>query len=171
MPFHYVRMGIMEYISKSVEETNQIATNFAKATLVKKDFGATVIGLSGELGAGKTTFMKAFAEALGVGGVIQSPTFVIMKIYKLKGASKKLQEEKNFKLAPCAFKLLIHIDAYRLETGEDLKKLGWDQIVSDKNNIICIEWPEKVGDILTPDIMIRFEHGKAGENQRKISIA
>jgi len=144
----------MQHTSNSVEETASIARGLLD-TLKQKENNALIIGLSGELGAGKTTFMKAFADALGIEETIQSPTFVIMKSYKLQAKS---------------FKLLFHIDAYRLDSGEDLLKLGWKEIVEDKDNIICIEWPERVLDVLTPDIMIRFEHGKEGENQRKISI-
>lgn len=151
----------MEYISESTEETSKIAREILD-TLKQKENGALVIGLSGELGAGKTTFMKAFAESLGIKETIQSPTFVIMKSYPLpfgEGAGGGV------------FKKLIHIDAYRLDSGEDLLKLGWKEIVGNKENLICIEWPELVQTVLTPDIMIRFEHGKEGENQRKISVA
>ncbi len=150
----------MEYTSNGIEETNKIATDFV-SSLKQKEDGALVIGLSGELGTGKTTFMKAFAESLGVKETIQSPTFVIMKIYKLPESS---------------FKHLVHIDAYRLESGEELLKLGWKELVEDKGNIICIEWPERLSGLLAPDIMIRFEHGEASktdqnrENQRKINI-
>jgi tRNA threonylcarbamoyladenosine biosynthesis protein TsaE len=156
----------MEFLSNSTEETAKIAANFAKATLAKSDFarkikpkevGATVIGLYGELGSGKTTFMKSFVKSLGVEETIQSPTFVIMKKYELK----------NFSLS--SFQTLIHIDAYRLDSGEDLLKLGWEKVVSDPKNLICIEWPEKVAEILSPHIVLKFEH--AGEQTRKISIA
>lgn len=159
----------MQYTSDSVEETAKIAKDFANSLEGAHQGRALVVGLSGELGVGKTTFMKAFAEALGIEDTIQSPTFVIMKKFSLKGASKKAQEE-NFQLSTFNFATLIHIDAYRLDKGEELLKLGWKEIVEDEDNIICIEWPERVLDLLTPDIMIRFEHGQEGENQRKISI-
>lgn len=149
----------MQYISNSTEETSKIAIEILD-TLKQKENGALVIGLSGELGAGKTTFMKAFAEALGVEETIQSPTFVIMKSYPLpfgEGAGGGV------------FKKLIHIDAYRLESGEDLLKLGWKEIVENRDNIICIEWPEKVSEILPNNyINIKFEH--VSENSRKIVL-
>ncbi len=149
----------MQYTSNSVEETSSVAKRLLD-TLKQKENGALVIGLSGELGAGKTTFMKAFAEALGVEETIQSPTFVIMKSYPLpfgEGAGGG------------AFKKLIHIDAYRLESGEDLLKLGWKEIAENRDNIICIEWPEKVSEILPSNyINIKFEH--VSENSRKIVL-
>lgn len=146
----------MEFLSKSLEETGKIAVNFAKATLAKFDSSgqATVVGFYGELGSGKTTFMKYLAEALGVKEAIQSPTFVIEKIYKLQSQH---------------FKYLIHIDAYRLDAGEDLLKLGWAEIVADPKNLICLEWPERVAEILPPHIVLKFEH--VSENERKISVA
>lgn len=152
----------MEFLSKSIEETAQIATSFCKEIKPKSD-GATVVGLYGELGSGKTTFMKSFAKSLGVEETIQSPTFVIMKRYKLKGASKKAQEKELSN-----FQTLIHIDAYRLDLGQDLIKLGWQEIISDSKNLICIEWPERVTDILFFHTKIYFKH--ISENERMIKI-
>jgi tRNA threonylcarbamoyladenosine biosynthesis protein TsaE len=90
---------------------------------------ATIIALYGDLGAGKTTFTKAFAKALGVGTVVTSPTFVIEKIYKL--------EEQ-------AFARLVHIDAYRLKGPEELVQIGWNIYSADSKNIIVVEWAEYV---------------------------
>lgn len=92
--------------------------------------GATLITLSGELGAGKTAFTKAVARALGVEEVVRSPTFVLEKIYLLPDIQP--------------FRRLIHIDAYRLENGNGLVTLGFDEIMKDTNNLILLEWPEKV---------------------------
>ena len=91
---------------------------------------ATIVTLSGELGAGKTTFVQGVARALGVEEVVTSPTFVIMKMYELENQ---------------AFKRLVHLDAYRLKGKEHLRVLGWDALVADPGNLICVEWPEKIG--------------------------
>lgn len=148
----------MQFISKNVKETAQIASDFAKkiTTISLEDDhqGATVIGLYGELGSGKTTFMKYLALNFGVVDTIQSPTFVIEKIYEL--------ENKNFKH-------LIHIDAYRLERAEEMLNLGWQEIIADPQNLICIEWSERIAGIMPPHIVIKFEH--VSETERKISIA
>lgn len=104
---------------------------------------ATVVGLSGELGSGKTTFVKGVARAFGVTQTVTSPTFVIQKIYKLEGQP---------------FRHLVHIDAYRLESAEELSVLGFNALLSDPGNLIIIEWPERVREILPPDIkMLHFE--------------
>ena len=90
--------------------------------------------LSGELGAGKTAFTKAVAQAFGVSEIVNSPTFVLEKIYDLPTGS--------------AFSKLIHIDAYRLESGAELAPLELGPLMKDMKNLILLEWPEKVADAL-----------------------
>lgn len=112
------------------------------ATL-KPGKAATVVTLSGALGAGKTTFAKGIAKALGVDETVSSPTFVIEKIYSLKDQ---------------LFSRLIHIDAYRLKNEHELETIGWKGIVSDPDNIIVMEWPEGVPNVIPKDaIGIRFD--------------
>jgi tRNA threonylcarbamoyl adenosine modification protein YjeE len=96
--------------------------------------GATLVTLSGELGAGKTAFSKAIAKELGVTEVVTSPTFVLEKIYMLPSGG--------------VFENLIHIDAYRLESGADLAPLGFDEVMRGAKNLVLLEWPEKVADAL-----------------------
>lgn len=97
---------------------------------------ATVLGLSGDLGAGKTTFTQQLASLLGVKEDVTSPTFVIEKIYDLP-------EPPLY-----GFKKLIHIDAYRLDSGAELLSLGFKELLNTPENLIIIEWPERVADIL-----------------------
>lgn len=148
-----------EFVSENVEDTKRIAEEFVNALIPDKS-KATIVGLYGDLGAGKTTFMKSVAEVLGIKETIQSPTFVIEKIYELENQ---------------IFKHLIHIDAYRLDSSEELLKLGWQEIIANPQNLICIEWPERVQGVMPLHIMIRFEHGQDSqensESHRKISIA
>jgi len=104
---------------------------------------ATVVGLYGDLGAGKTTFVQSAAKALGVGTHVSSPTFLILKSYKLSAKS---------------YKLLHHIDAYRLTHSDELKKLRFAELLSDPHNLIFVEWADRVVDLLPPDhIKISFE--------------
>ena len=112
------------------------ARRFVSA-LSKNDEGATVVTLAGELGAGKTAFTKAVAKALGVEDVVNSPTFVLEKIYGLPLGG--------------AFKHLVHIDAYRLEDGDNLSALGFDELVRDNENLIFVEWPERVRQVIPPE--------------------
>lgn len=124
---------------RTLEEFDTEAESFME-TFAPAPLGATLVTLSGELGAGKTAFTKAIAHALGVEEIVTSPTFVLEKIYMLSGKS---------------FKRLIHIDAYRLENGADLAPLGFGELMKDSSNLILLEWPEKVLDALpTPAVKI-----------------
>ncbi len=132
----------MEHISKSLEETRAVAEGFLEG--LKKGERATVVALSGELGSGKTAFSQFVGDILGVKETMQSPTFVLMKIYPI--------EYKGFKN-------LIHIDAYRLEKESELLHLGWEEIIKEPENLILIEWPERVNEIIPLDAQkISFAH-------------
>jgi len=120
----------MEKVLHSLEALQAEAASFALG-LSSKDAGATLVTLSGELGAGKTSFTQGVARALGVAGAVTSPTFVLMKIYPLENSS---------------FARLVHIDAYRLQGGKDLAPLGLDAIFADTSALVLLEWPEQVAD-------------------------
>ncbi len=120
----------------SQAEMQKESENFLK-TLMQKE-GATVLGLKGDLGAGKTTFTQSLARACGITETLTSPTFVIQKTYKIP--------------QPATFSSLIHIDAYRLESSDELLHLGFQELLQDPNNLICIEWPENVTEALPEDI-------------------
>ncbi len=143
----------MKTLSKSLDETSKLAQSFI-SSVQPSGLNATIVGLFGDLGAGKTTFTKACAETLGISETVSSPTFVIEKIYKLKNNP---------------FSHLIHIDAYRLESAEELIKLGWKEVSENPKNLILIEWPEKVKEALPNDMMkIYFEF--IDEKTRQITI-
>jgi len=147
----------MKYQVSSLEETEKIARNFI-LELKPNPNTATVVGLYGDLGAGKTFFTQIVAKTLGVEENIVSPTFVIEKIYAIKNNSA---EQK--------FSHLIHIDAYRLETSAELLHLGWNSIISDPKNLILIEWPERVADIMPKHIKISLKHLE-NETAREVEI-
>jgi len=138
--------------SHSIEETKKVAKDFLNT--IKKSDQALIIGLKGNLGSGKTTFVKAIAEHLGIEKTVSSPTFVIEKIYPIRkqNASRSSASNGTGKLENQDFKHLIHIDAYRLESGKELLTLGWQDLSKDFNNLIFIEWPENVSDILEEDV-------------------
>lgn len=128
------------------------AEQFTKNTDARTDH-AVLVTLSGDLGAGKTTFTQMVARALGVDEDVTSPTFVIEKIYQLTGQK---------------FDRLIHIDAYRLESPHELEALEFKELLEDRKNLILLEWPERVAELLPADaIEIRFDI--TGE-ERTISI-
>jgi len=115
------------------EELQDFAKNFLEKLEVNKK-GATLVELRGNLGAGKTSFTQCIAKELGIKDDITSPTFVILKKYEISG-----NENFNF---------LVHVDAYRLSGPEELSVLGWDRFLGDEKNLIFVEWPGIVGDIL-----------------------
>jgi tRNA threonylcarbamoyladenosine biosynthesis protein TsaE len=97
--------------------------------------GGSVLAISGELGAGKTVFVKALAKELGIKKTVTSPTFVLMNIYTLP------------KVYHGAIQL-CHIDAYRLSHEKDLRALGAEEYIGDSTTIAAIEWPEHVQGML-----------------------
>ena len=146
--------------TNSRRETQAAGTAFGVflAKLPALSSRAVVVALRGELGAGKTTFVQGVAKGLGVKEKILSPTFVIVKSYQLKTIN---------------YKLLYHIDCYRIKDERDLLALDWEEIASDPKNIVLIEWPERVKKILPKDaISISFETLKTSKSHsRKITFS
>lgn len=119
----------MQKTSYSLEDTMKIAHQFAS----KLKRGGVVI-LQGELGAGKTQFVKGVGEALGVKETIISPTFMILNEYRTKHDT---------------IKKLIHIDAYRLRNEQELLDIGITDYLDDPSCLVIIEWGNKVERILS----------------------
>lgn len=117
---------------------------------------AFLIALSGNLGAGKTTFIQALARELGVREVVQSPTYVLMKSYPISSHN---------------FTKLVHIDAYRLNTPEEFASLKPEEFLNNLHNLVCIEWPERVeGSLPAPNITINFSSENARDDSRYIEV-
>lgn len=149
---------MQEYVSKSREQTQKIASDFAK-----KLKGGEVLCFYGNLGTGKTTFIQALAKALGVKENVTSPTFVLMKQYRIKS------KEPASPAGRSRIKNFYHLDVYRLTEPEQALDLGVEEIWSDKNNIIAIEWADKINNIL-PNKKIDLCFESINENERKITI-
>ncbi len=114
------------------------------ASLVPSADQAALVTLSGELGAGKTSFVQALARTLGVTEHVTSPTFVLAKTYPLSEDG--------------AFRQLVHIDAYRLTEANGLASISFDDFMKDPANLILLEWPEMVKEELpTPAVRISIE--------------
>lgn len=110
-------------ISKSEQETIDVAIQLAKSLPTR-----TVLLLEGELGAGKTCFVRGLCEGLGGDpSQVNSPTFVIMQEYEIAQRRR-----------------LVHVDAYRLAGEEELETIGWDELLKDTHAIIAIEWPSRI---------------------------
>lgn len=131
-------------LTHSKEETMQLAKSIAD----KLPNGITLT-FSGDLGAGKTTFVRGLAEGLGIKEVVQSPTFNIMKIY-LKGNRP-----------------LIHIDAYRLADIDT--DIGLDEYIGYETGITVIEWPMYIQKLI-PDYSIEVEISNIGDDNRQIKF-
>lgn len=131
----------MEYISISEQNTREIAREYAK-TLKSGD----VVLLRGELGAGKTAFMKGVADYFNVGEVT-SPTYAYLNVYG---------------------EYIYHYDCYRLSSGEDAELLGLTDYFGG-DNICFIEWSENIADVL-PEQTKKVVIEKIDQNTRKITL-
>ena len=139
-----------KFFTKNEKETQKLAQILAKEILKtpKKMKTALVIGLEGNLGAGKTTFIQAFAGGIGIRSKLTSPTFVLMKKYGN----------------------LYHLDCYRIKDDKDVLALDFKEIISLSKNIILIEWAEKIKRILPKNrIWIKFKI--LGKKERIITFS
>ncbi len=156
----------LDQINEVVESVLNIVKNSSK----------NILTLKGDLGAGKTTLVKRIAKKLGIEETVNSPTFTILKSYKIP-----VQSQGVLGGIAGRFEHLIHIDAYRLDDPEELGALKLESYFADAKNLVFIEWPEKLANILpSSTIQIQLEtiegHTDAGapdvvkENIRKIKI-
>jgi len=147
----------MKFLTNSPKQTQKLGENLAKKILrlpLRKK--ALVFGLEGDLGEGKTTFLKGFAWGLGIKEKITSPSFVIMKKFRIA--------TETYNLKPKTF---VHIDCYRIGKPKEILALGFKEIISDPKNIVAIEWAERVHEIMPKDTTwVKFEF--LGKKKRKI---
>jgi len=138
----------MEIISKSSEQTKKIAQELASNLQ-----GGKILCFSGELGAGKTTFIQGLAKGLEIKENITSPTFVIFKKYKAKNNLE-----------------FYHFDLYRIQDPQEALDLGFTEIINNKKNITAIEWSEKITDLIPLKNVIHIKLEYLDQNKRKITI-
>jgi len=141
---------LREVINKNAQETFDLGREFAKR--IK---GGDLLCLEGELGAGKTTFTQGLLAGLGVKETVNSPTFLVMKQYLLENKDRTIKK-------------IYHIDAYRID-GREMLDLGWEELIADGENILIVEWPEKIREIIPTDFwQIDFAHLEG--DRRKIRL-
>ncbi len=145
----------VSFFTKNPNQTKKLGKILAQEILknpLKKR--ALLLGLEGDLGGGKTTFLQGFAKGLGVKEKITSPTFVIIK---------------KFHLPYSVFHELYHIDCYRIKKPREILDLGFKEIISNPQNIIAIEWSDRIKKILPKDILF-FKFDFINKNIRKIVL-
>jgi len=130
--------------TNSSDETARLGEKFSE-----KIKNGEIILLFGDLGAGKTTFVQGLAKGLGIKRRITSPTFIVIRSYN---------EEKFY-----------HIDLYRIENEKDIEGLGIEEVLKDNKNIIAIEWPEKIKEIV-PKKRIELFFSYLNDQKRRIEI-
>jgi len=134
------------------------ATQKAGEEIAVKLHGGEILALHGDLGSGKTTFVQGLAKGLGIRSKIISPTFIIIRRYEI-----------SIKYKVSNIKYFYHIDLYRVEGERDLQEIGIDEIINDPDNIVAIEWAERMGSLLPEKrVDIKFEY--VDEEKRRIII-
>ena len=137
----------MEFISHSEAETEALGEKLARSL---PERGA-VIAMYGELGAGKTAFVRGLARGLEVDGTVTSPTFTIVN---------ELYGKRD----------LFHFDMYRLGSADELFDIGWEDYL-DRGGVCAVEWSENIADALPEDtVFVRLRRCEAHDNWREIDV-
>ena len=157
-----------ELLTTSATETKRLGKILAKKITEGKRKRALVLGLKGDLGGGKTTFLQGFAKGLDIKQKVLSPTFLIMKKCKLE--NRKWKVENRIKPNRHSSSVFYHFDCYRVQKPKEILSLGFKEIISNPKNIVCIEWAERIKKIIPKNtIWIKFEF--IDKNKRKIRIS
>lgn len=128
---------------------SEAETQIAGSALGEKLRDGAVVALYGDLGAGKTAFVRGIAAGMGLDSRVSSPTFTIVNEY-------------------CGQRELFHFDMYRLSSGDELFDIGWEDYLR-RGGVCAIEWSENIDDAFAGDeIVVRID--KVSENVREITI-
>lgn len=145
-----MREPVLRLTAANPEETRAIGARLAVALLAVDLRDPFVVGLTGDLGAGKTTLVGGLLAAFGHDGPARSPTYSLIEPYRL------------------AARDVYHCDLYRLRDPEELEDLGLRDLLAD-SSLLLVEWPERAGDRLRePDLHLHLEYAEAG---REVALA
>lgn len=150
------------YTTQNSKETRALGTKFAISLK-----GGEVVCLYGNLGAGKTTFTQGLALGLGIPKNITSPTFILIREYQVNKTLTRNSSTRNSLTHQHI--TLYHLDCYRLENSTDALSLGLSDLFNNPNNIIVIEWAERIKELL-PERRIDIYFENVGDDERKIKI-
>lgn len=140
----------LRLMASSPDETRAIGARLARVLLAADLREPFVVGLTGDLGAGKTTLVGGLLAALGHEGPARSPTYSLIEPYRLSGRD------------------VHHCDLYRLRDPEELEDLGLRDLLTGPS-ILLVEWPERAGARLRePDVHLHLEYTEAG---RQVTVA
>lgn len=161
---------MQKILTRNSEETKNLAKFLAEEIR-----GGEIICLSGDLGAGKTTFTQGLLEGMGVEGPYTSPTFAIIKEYCVTHTVERgmqnveCKKQRDAIHAPRSTFHVYHIDAYRVEE-KDLLNLAWKDFAGKENTVTIVEWAERIKNLIpTGALWINFEW--INENEREITIS
>ncbi len=136
----------MKFLSNSVTDTERIAAELASSLV-----GGECIAVDGDVGAGKTQFVRGLVRGLGGDErIVNSPTFTLLNIY----------DTPRMKV--------FHLDAYRVGGADDFDSIGFPELL-EQGGLVCLEWPSRISSIL-PEKLIRVEIEATGERSRVIQI-
>ena len=150
----------MEIRIENIDQIRSVAREFIEKVLPEH----SVIAFYGGMGAGKTTFIKALCEELGVTDTVTSPTFALVNEYSIPTSPKEA--------SPVGGRLegaIFHFDFYRIKRLEEVYDMGYEDYFYQKNALCLIEWPELVEELL-PDDALRVEISEESDGTRKIKI-
>jgi len=142
-----------QYLTTGFQETQELGKKFASTLM-----GGEILALYGDLGSGKTTFVQGLAKGLGIDKQIISPTFIIMRTYDLGNREQGIGN-RNF----------YHVDLYRISTEEDVQSLGLLELLNQPENVVVIEWPDKIENLL-PEKRVNIYFEYLGDDRRQIRI-
>jgi tRNA threonylcarbamoyladenosine biosynthesis protein TsaE len=146
-----------KFLTKNPKETKELGKKIGKRFLKNKSKKlAKIITLEGDLGGGKTTFLSGFAKGLGIKEKILSPTFILIRKFNIKHPTSN-------------FEHFYHIDCYRIKKPREILTLGLKEIVNNPKNIVAIEWPERIKEVL-PKKVLKIKFKILGKEKREILL-
>lgn len=141
------RKRMMRFVSASPRETQRYAKKLLRR-FAARPIRPLIFALAGELGSGKTTFIQGLASSLGIRGHVQSPTFVLVRTHPIP---KQFHQLHRF----------IHIDAYRLGSLAEARRLDLKQLVRERDAIVAVEWADRIRKLIPQSAYwIKFQHGE-----------